>query len=144
VSIPVPASGNEWIVAEVIRNEFATECNTQNTIDTTAVKRVKAKSKEKEEDNIIHGISNTHRRPLNPKKETPPPPTTILTVVLAITGFVISAVRIAAPTTPKSPSKTMMYSRCRKQDMTGLDVVQCIIIPNGMVLQQVFKSVYRM
>ncbi len=33
--LPVPASGDEWIVAEVIRDEFATERNTQNTIDAT-------------------------------------------------------------------------------------------------------------
>ena len=36
ISIPVSANGDEWIVAEVLRDEFATARNTQDAIDTTA------------------------------------------------------------------------------------------------------------
>ncbi|KAI0685962.1 fatty acid synthase [Cytidiella melzeri] len=36
ISIPVPPSGDEWIVAEVLRDEFAAERKTQDAIDITA------------------------------------------------------------------------------------------------------------
>lgn len=36
VSFPVPANGDEWIVAELLRDQFTTSHNAQDTIDTTA------------------------------------------------------------------------------------------------------------
>ena len=35
VSIPVPSQGDEWIAAEVLRDQFTTERNAQDVIDTT-------------------------------------------------------------------------------------------------------------
>lgn len=36
MSFPVPANGDEWIVAELLRDQFTTTHNAQDTIDTTA------------------------------------------------------------------------------------------------------------
>lgn len=36
ISIPVPPTGDEWIVAEVLRDQFVADRKTQDTIDTTA------------------------------------------------------------------------------------------------------------
>ena len=36
VSIPVPSQGDEWIVAEVLRDQFTTERNAQDAVDATA------------------------------------------------------------------------------------------------------------